>query len=370
MRILSFLLSGCEYGKIIGGAERRFFQVSEHLRNLGVEILALEYESLHSEKWGQPSYFPIKIKRRFPNHAILSASRIVVLGLIACIKYRCQIIYVTCRLAWAEGSLTGLIIPYIVSCLCKKPLVIIFHHVTPSDYMERHPIRLQAYRKATCMAVSEATANDIKKCFRIKNVVVVGNGVDLDLFKTVDYMEEKYDAVFLGRITKEKGIFVLLRTWKDVISEIPSAQLLLIGGIDRNIKEELRKTIQELQLKQNVTVTGFVSDRRMLQLLSASKIFVLPSKMEGFGLSVAEAMAAGLPCVLSNLPALKENFDSAAVFVEPEDAEGFAQAILTLLSDPEKCRELREKGQKLVRQFSWDSVAKKELKIFRSVLEK
>jgi len=57
----------------------------------------------------------------------------------------------------------------------------------------------------------------------------------------------------------------------------------------------------------------------------------------------ADALAAGTPCILSNLPALKENFHSAAVFVDPKDVEGFAQAILTLLSDPEKCKKLKKR---------------------------
>ena len=84
---------------------------------------------------------------------------------------------------------------------------------------------------------------------------------------------------------------------------------------------------------------------------------------------VAEAMAAGLPCILSNLPALKENFHSAAVFVKPNDVEGFAQAILSLSLDPDKCRELKRRGKKLVKQFSWETVAEKKLEIFKSLVK-
>lgn len=152
-----------------------------------------------------------------------------------------------------------------------------------------------------------------------------------------------------------------------MVGKLPSAQLLLIGGIPKHIEEKLYRTMQGLQLKQNVTVTGFVSDKKVAQLLASSKIFVLPSRMEGFGLAVAEAMAAGLPCILSNLPALKENFHSAAVFVEPKNVDGLAQAIFALLSDPEKRSKLKKRGQRLVKAFSWEEVAKKELEVFKGV---
>jgi len=133
------------------------------------------------------------------------------------------------------------------------------------------------------------------------------------------------------------------------------------------MKDACKKTINKLGLSQNVTISGFVSDQEAVRLLKSSRIFVFPSKAEGFGLVVAEAMAAGLPCILSNLPALKENFHSAAVFVEPKDVKGLAQAILALLSDPKKRRKLKKRGQTLVKRFSWEAVAKKELEVFKSV---
>lgn len=291
MRVLAFCLNDYKYGEFLRGAERRFFEVSAHLKNLGVEIFALEYTSFHSEKWGQHGYFPIKIEPRFPNHDVLSALKIIVPGLVTCVKYKCDIIYVTCRFAWAKGLWVGLVAPYIISCLCRKPMVIIIHHIQSGDFRETNPIRLRAYRKATCMVVSEATANDIKRCFHVRDTVVVGNGINLDLFKIADYKDKEYDAAFLGRIAEDKGIFILLKAWKNVVKKIPSAHLLLIGGIDDRIREKLYKTVHELQLRQNVTIAGFVSDKKMAQLLKSSKIFVLPSLSEGFGLAVAEAMA-------------------------------------------------------------------------------
>jgi glycosyltransferase involved in cell wall biosynthesis len=368
MRILAFSLNAYEYGRLMRGAERRFLEISTHLKNLGAEIFAIEYECSKSEKSGTHGYFPIRIKRLFSNHNLLSALEAILLGWVACIEHKCDIIYVTCTISWSEGPWVGLIAPYVVSCLSRKPLVIIFHHLQPSDSKERNPLILRAYRKATCMAVSQATADDVKNYFDVQDVKVVGNGINSNLFRINDRRKIDNDAVFLGRVAEDKGIFILVKAWKKVVDQMPSAHLLLVGGVDSRIRERLHKTIRELGLQQTVTIAGFVPERRMARLLQSSKIFVLPSLREGFGLAVAEAMAAGLPCIISDLPALREFYSSAAIFVPPSNVESLSDAVLFLLQHPEKRRELRKRGQKIANRFSWKEVALKEFGIFERVI--
>jgi glycosyltransferase involved in cell wall biosynthesis len=96
---------------------------------------------------------------------------------------------------------------------------------------------------------------------------------------------------------------------------------------------------------------------------------VFPSQEEGFGLAILEAMAAGLPCILSDLPALRENFNDSAIFVKPNDVEGFAQAELALLHDHDRFKLLQKKGKELAKEYSWDNVARKELAALRLSLE-
>jgi len=371
IRTLAFFLNSVEYGKHVGGSERRFLEVSTHLRKLGAETFALEYKPSLAVQWGYSGYHSIEISQRFINHTVLEAIRTTLRGIKACIKNKCHIIYVPNRGVFGYSSTTNLVSAYAVSLLCRKPLVIIFHHLAPTDYNDRFcpkVIKFLAQNHAeVCIAVSQATANDVKRTFRVRRIFVSTNGVNLYNFGRIRSQEKLYDAVFFGRMSEEKGISTLLEAWKIVITQVPSAQLLLLGGSPKNMKDTCTKTISKLGLKRNVTVSGFVSDEQAVRLLKSSRIFVFPSRAEGFGLVVAEAMAAGLPCILSNLPALKENFHSAAVFVEPEDVKGFAQAILALLSNPEKCRKLEKRGQKLVKQFSWETVAKKELEVLKSV---
>jgi glycosyltransferase involved in cell wall biosynthesis len=141
-----------------------------------------------------------------------------------------------------------------------------------------------------------------------------------------------------------------------------------MGGIEKSIRDYYGKLVEKLGLSQNVTLTGFVTDQEAVKMINSSRLFVLPSLEEGFGLTVLEAMATGLPCILTNIPALRENFHPAAVFVEPRDPEQLSRTILALLTNPEKSQELGQKGQKLAKQFSWETIAEKELHVLNNAV--
>jgi glycosyltransferase involved in cell wall biosynthesis len=245
--------------------------------------------------------------------------------------------------------------------------VIVFHHVHEEDLKEGNPLVLRAYRKAVSLAVSKATADDVKHCFHVRAVQVVGNGVSTAFSGASAGGPKSYDCVYVGRIARAKGVLNLLQSWAQVVERLPSAQLLLIGGLENGMRDALTRAIAAQRLTANVTVAEVVSDARLVQLLQASKVFVLPSLREGFSLAVAEAMAVGLPCVVSDLPALREAYDSAAVFVDPLDVAAWRAALLRLLSNPARRTVLRARGMQHVQRLSWDAVAARELAILRAL---
>lgn len=368
IRMLCFFPHQCEPGKLLAGQERRFLEISSFLKAFGVDVFALEYEPSLVKTGEVPGYRPIRINRSsfFARHSILEMLRMIFYGLKSSIKLKVDVIYVPGFWHSLQG---GVIPPYVVSLLCQKPLVIVFHHLKSEDFSERNPIKLFGYRHAKAsIAVSRATAQDVQKYFKIKNVVVTGNGLNFLQSRNTGTQRKLYDAVYFGRICEEKGVYTLLKAWSIVTNKVPSAKLLLMGGFAWNSKEICRKLCMDLRLNKSTTFSGFVSDQDAARMLGLSKIFVLPSEAEGFGLTVVEAMALGLPCILSDLPALRENFQSTAIFVKPTDIEGLAQAIINLLADGEERRRLGERGQRLVNQFSWENVAEKELKVLQSVL--
>jgi glycosyltransferase involved in cell wall biosynthesis len=117
-----------------------------------------------------------------------------------------------------------------------------------------------------------------------------------------------------------------------------------------------------------ITATGYMETREIRALMAASALLVLPSLEEGFGLPVAEAMAAGLPVVCSRGSALEEVAGGAATLVDPLDAGSIAAGIERLLEDPSQADAQRQRGLEWSRQFDWDSAARKTLDCYRRVL--
>jgi glycosyltransferase involved in cell wall biosynthesis len=373
LRVLAFFAHSLERSKIIGGVARRFLYLSKSLKKMEVEFYALEYSPPLAELSEDTSYHPLIINERYKDHLLLSMFFLTIHGIISCIKNKCDLIYVPTNWAWRLSPYVNLLPAFIVSRVCRKPLVIIFHHLTPSLAMRHNPFQIFILRQADCcIAVSTSTANDVKRYLQI-NSKVSGNGVDFNSYNTHSNSgsnSKPYDAVFLGRITAAKGIFTLVESWKIVTAKLPSAQLLLIGGSDTSTSDPLRGLLKKLELEQNVTITGFVPEDEVIHLLNASKIFVFPSKEEGFGLAIAEAMACGLPCVISNIPALRETFNPVAIFVNADDPEAFAHAALTLLSNPEKLSKLSRRSQRFVKSFTWENVAEKEFEFLYSTVNR
>jgi len=374
LRILAFYtLSSSKYGKIVSGSERRFFEISNSLRRLSVEIFTIEYLPSISESWGYNSYRSIGLKPRFRNHDFLETLRLTIRGLSECLRHKCDVVYSPGGFPWSRMII--ILPPYIVSFLCRKPLVVVFHHLHAQSQLKnvnlfmRTMIKLALKHAKICIAVSKATEAEIRQNYEIGRTLTVGNGVNVDAFREIESRRKTYDAAYLGRVSKEKGMYTLIESWSRVTKQAPSATLVLIGGISDDFKNECYSLVKKFKLSKNVVFTGFVSDKEVVTMLHSSKIFVFPSQEEGFGLAILEAMAAGLPCILSDLPALRENFNDSAIFVKPNDVEGFAQAELALLHDHDRFKLLQKKGKELAKEYSWDNVARKELAALRLSLE-
>lgn len=117
-----------------------------------------------------------------------------------------------------------------------------------------------------------------------------------------------------------------------------------------------------------ITATGYLETREIRALMAASALLVLPSLEEGFGLPVAEAMAAGLPVVCSRGSALEEVAGGAAMLVDPLDAGSIAAGIEKVIENPGQAESQRQRGLEWSRQFDWDATAQKTLDFYRRVL--
>lgn len=195
-------------------------------------------------------------------------------------------------------------------------------------------------------------------------VRAIGNGVDLESFRPRALDQNAIWGVrerlglgagdgpvvcISGRLVREKGFLDLIEAWPRVLEGLPKAKLLVVGGAlrsdRRNIETELRAEIARRGLGESVRMLGYRSD--VVELLCVSDLFVLPSWREGMPVSIMEAMACGLPVVATDIRGSREEVvhGRTGLLVPVRDPARLAAAILEILNDPRKRKEMGELGR-------------------------
>lgn len=192
-----------------------------------------------------------------------------------------------------------------------------------------------------------AVSNKVKE-FYIKmtkinpnKFITIYNGVDLTKFNIqINVLEKRKEfgiepsdkvVVIIGRLEAAKAHHVFLKALKEVINKIQNFKALIIG--DGSLKQEIILLTKELNLQNNVIITGLRKD--IPELLSIADLFVLSSTREGFPITLLEAMSCGIPAVVTNVGGNSELCinGETGIIVEPNNPKALAEAILTLLTD-------------------------------------
>ena len=148
------------------------------------------------------------------------------------------------------------------------------------------------------IAVSERTKKDLES-LGVKNVRVIHNGIDFKKIESVKPLEDESDIVFAGRLIKDKNVDVLIKAISLIREEIPDIKCVINGDVPE--KEKLMNLAKEIGVEGNVKFVGFLENHDdVIAYMKASKVFVLPSTREGFGIVALEANACGLPVVTVN----------------------------------------------------------------------
>ena len=211
------------------------------------------------------------------------------------------------------------------------------------------------------VTVSEASRREIERHFGIpeKDVAVVYNGTDTELFHPVPGVAKQADLLFVGRTEdRKKGLGTLL----EALTLLPASVTLKI--VDGRIPEDglVARFVRRFGLERRV-----ILQRRMLSIpelvreYSTARVAVVPSFFEGFGFPASEAMACGLPIVANAAGALPEVVGSdgeAGLLVPPRDPPAMAAAIASILADPERATRMgRAARRRIERVFRWSDTA-------------
>jgi glycosyltransferase involved in cell wall biosynthesis len=178
-------------------------------------------------------------------------------------------------------------------------------------------------------------------------------------------------VVYVGRLSSEKGLLVLLEAWKRVSEKRPAAGLLLVGdgGPVRNVEMEIRARARSLGLDRSVHFAGHLGDVR--PALAAAQIFVLPSFSEGMSNALLEALAFARPAVATDLSGNREIVaPDAGLLVPPGSAEPLADALRQLLSSPERAEAMGARARQIIaRDFSFPRVAERYRELYQTLLQ-
>ncbi|TDA30117.1 MAG: glycosyltransferase family 1 protein [Archaeoglobi archaeon] len=190
------------------------------------------------------------------------------------------------------------------SLIRRSSLVITWHEVWDRywfDYLGKKGFfgwmveRLTSKLTSKNVAVSEKTKRDLEKTGE-RDIRVIPNGIDFKKIEKIRPSAMQSDVIFAGRLIKDKNVDFLIRAIDLVKREIPDVKCIVIG--DGPEREKLVRLAKELEVDGNVKFVGFIQNHDdLIACMKSSKLFVLPSTREGFGIVALEANACGLPVV-------------------------------------------------------------------------
>ncbi|MBW2228871.1 MAG: glycosyltransferase family 4 protein [Deltaproteobacteria bacterium] len=229
-----------------------------------------------------------------------------------------------------------------------------------------------APRLSRIVTVSQASRMEIERYFGIpaKDVPVVYNGTDSDLFRPNPLVEKEVDMLFVGRTEdRKKGIGTML----EALSMLPEHVTLKI--VDGRIPEAglVPRLIQKYGLEGRVKIVDrMLSVEELVEQYSTARVAIVPSFFEGFGFPASEAMACGLAVIANAAGALPEVVGSdghAGRLVPQRDARAMAAAMSDVLSDPEKTERMgRAARARVERIFQWSDAAANLVDVFEDTL--
>jgi glycosyltransferase involved in cell wall biosynthesis len=272
----------------------------------------------------------------------------------------------------------------------KCPFVLAIHDVSYEAHPEWYPFLERSYyryvsKRAAAKAKhiitdSQEVKREINKYFgaQLADANVIYLAAD-EVFLPVDEpaviaatkrklgLVNRY-LLYVGMMFTRRNIPVLLEAFAQIRGLAPDCDLVLIGENKTEPRIDLDKLVDRLDLKSAVWQRDYIDQSDVVNLYSGAEAFVYLSSYEGFGLPVLEAMQCGAPVIVSNASCLPEIAGGAAVLVVPEDAKAVASAITEVLTDDELRSDLRNRGLRRAREFSWKESAQRTLKLLEGAI--
>lgn len=331
-------------------------EICEELYKLSIKTFKIEMSREISFKNDLISFVNIlKVLKSYkPDICYLHSSKAGALGRLACFFTRTKCVYNPH--GWSFAMQTGynnklfyILIEKSLSFLCSRIVLISEAEMSIAKNYNIAPIR---------------------------KLTTIYNGIDIDKFsdalavdrKTVLNSNEKNIAIgMVGRLTEQKDPLMFIRISAEILKVIKNAKFILVG--DGNLREKTWSLAKKLGVSDNLVLTGWVKNPE--SYIKAFDVAVLTSRWEGFGLVLAEYMAAGKPIVASNIDGIPyvitDKFDG--LLATPGDVNDFVTKILSLINDRKLSDKLTQNAKNTVKaKFSVDRVILEHAQLFNKIL--
>ena len=222
-----------------------------------------------------------------------------------------------------------------------------------------------AERSDLVIAVSQFTAGQLEQLLKVDpaRIRVIPHGVR-PAPRIVSPIAREPMILFVGAIQRRKNIVRLVEAFEGVST---GWKLVLAGSLGFGAEEALQR-IERSPRKGDIEVPGYVSEQDLETLYQRASLFAFPSLDEGFGMPVLDAMARGVPVLTSNVSAMPEVAGSAALLVDPADAQSVAEGLRKITEDAELRNELARKGLERSGEFSWEKAVRETWAVYQELL--
>lgn len=365
-----------------GGSILTAYNLSSNLAKIGVKVYV--FTTSFDAHDAVEEYTNIKITRFATNYKLLSAN--ISFGMfLRPISYDTDIVHVHFDIP--PAPLAGLY----YAKRKKKPLILTYHGDWPANYGN-------VFRRGSLYITNKYFVNKIlssaskiispsehyiNASLFLKNykdkIVTIPNGIDIGEFDIL-YTKEQcrlmlnipvYNRVllFCGYLSPHKGPDILLRAFSQIKRYYQDIKLIFMGdGLMLNYLQAMAKV---LGIEKDVIFVGNINGIRKTMYYKSADIFCLPSVMESFGIVNLEAMACSIPIIASNTGGIpdivKQGYNG--ILVEPRNDVAMANAIARLLDDENLAKKMGERGNKLVKEYTWEKIAERTYKVYNEVLQ-
>lgn len=252
------------------------------------------------------------------------------------------------------------------------PVVATFHSWFPGSVgyrVFRRPLQRLLDRHAAVIAVSEPVVQALSRYFRA-DWEVIPNGVDVRYFqpngrRPTDALTRGPRLLFLGRIEPRNGLGTVLAAMPRILQRYPKAHLVVAGDGPWRRHYERRAR----RLGASVRFAGQIFSERP-DYYGSADLYLCPTTIASFGVTLLEAMACGTPMVVSDNVGFRAvvNGGAEAVMVPKGDPVAWAATAIALIGDPERRRAMGQAGLAKAARFAWPGIARRELEVYRRVV--